>query len=349
MPALEGGSATAGVLTVWGERPSEEGLLEDDDWYDEYDDSGIEGIGVPRDEAAETGFDRAVLYGIYEANSWRSRISLAAADGESLRGAYGSELRYSPPGWQLELKQSCKGSGFSRPEAVAKVSRQGSVARANGRLGAKLAVRQESEGDGAATTNWSVIVSGRQGISAARIGSLYTVRQVQRVKSPAWRISAEWSLTSDDTVGWEYPWLWSDPQVKRWVGSAEGLLPVGPAGLGVRLTVAEAKNGRLNWSYPLFGPGRALTSQSHSALKAEALLAVEYGRGWRFLSEILVAEEVKHDESLRGSYFALMPSLERDLAKHVKLTVSAGWLRVQEYSGEHVEEIVQLLRLSISL
>ncbi|MGI6611212.1 MAG: hypothetical protein ACOX4G_11955 [Limnochordia bacterium] len=354
-----GGEVKAGVLVVAGQPPSEPEDNESD-WGDAADDEGGTGgeVDAPAAESARS-VERGVLYGTYQGGAWRLQGALAGAVEEEADGglclAQGVEARYASPGWRVELKQAYREAGYAKSDAPAKGMAQWSVTRANGRLGAKVSCRSDWADDAAASRTWVLSVGGRAGMSVTRLGALYTQYQVKRVKSPAWRVHLQWKVGEVGcSLPADYPWLWPDRAVQRWQGSVETLWPLGVAGgLGVRICVAEAKNGRLNWSYPLFGEGKALTMQSHSALKCEALWIREGGPGRRFLAELMYAEEVKHNltayESPRATYWAWRPSWERELAERVKLTLAAGVLMAQEYSGAHVEEVMHLLQLKIVL
>ena len=68
--------------------------------------------------------------------------------------------------------------------------------------------------------------------------------------------------------------------VTRWQVSLEARWPVGEnGGFGARLRLAEAKNGRLSWSYPLFSTGRVLSAQSHTGLRLETLYVKRFEQG----------------------------------------------------------------------
>jgi hypothetical protein len=359
--AASGVRGKAGALVVAGLPPPEP--EEDSDWNESLEDDVSDEEPVDGAQAGlQRGLERGVLFGTYQTGVWRLQGALAAAAVAEQAAAQGSlvlaqgmQVRYSPPGWRAEFRHSRKEAGYAKPDAVATEVVQWSVARANGRVGARLVLRQECESSKPPVDTWALSVSGRQGVSAAGIGSVYTLHQVSRAQGPAWRLHLQWHLgTEDQPALVEYPWIWSDLGVRRWQASIEARWPVGESGgLGARVCIAEAKNGRLSWSYPLFSAGRALSAQSHSGLRFEALLASGTEKGWRFLSELTVAEEVKHElasgELPRSTYWAWRPSWERELAEHVKLTLAAGVLMAQEYSGAHVEEVMQLLQLKIVL
>lgn len=359
--ASSGATSKAGALVVAGLPPpeSEEGS----DWEEGLEDEPPdEDPGRSGQAGLRRGFDRGVLHGTYQSGPWRLQGAVARAmateEAETSGGlvpAHGLQLRYSSPGWRCELRHSRKDAGYVKPGAAGKRTTQWSVTRANGRAGARLVWRQECEGAKPPVDTWALSVSGRPGISAAGVGSVYTLHQVRRARGSAWRLHVQWDAGKGvEPSQAEHPWLWGDLGVHRWQASLEVRWPVGKSGgLGARVCIAEAKNGRLSWSYPLCGSGRALSAQSHSGLRLEALMTSGTEEGWRFLSELVVAEEVKHElasgEFPRATYWAWQPSWERELAQHVTLRLAAGVLVAQEYNGAHVEETMQLLQLKIIL
>ncbi|NLN18568.1 MAG: hypothetical protein GX162_04730 [Firmicutes bacterium] len=300
-----------------------------------------------------------MIFGTYQNRTWRLQGAVAGAVPHEESGEQGQlawarsvQARYSPPGWRVEFRHSHRDVGFTK--SGAKDVTQLSVTRANGKVGARVMWRQESDRQKAQVDSWTLTIGGRPGISAAGIGSVYTLHQVQRAKGRAWRVHVQCQLESGDHPPSGYPWIWNNASVTRWQVSLEARWPVGEnGGFGARLRLAEAKNGRLSWSYPLFSTGRVLSAQSHTGLRLETLYVKRFEQGWRLLSELIVAEEVKHefdeDEFPRASYWAWRPSLERELSENVKLNVAVGVLMAQEYSGARVEEVMQLVQLRFSL
>ncbi|MGI6083178.1 MAG: hypothetical protein ACOYEP_09930 [Limnochordia bacterium] len=352
-----GVSTKAGALVIAGLPPPEP--EEESEWDEVTDEVEEDSANDPSQVGLQRGLERGVLFGTYQNGIWRLQGALAAAVSEEEPAAQGGlawaravQMRYSPPGWRVEFRHSHRAAGYTK--SGAKDVTQLSVTRANGKVGARILWRQESDQTKAPIDSWTLTVGGRPGISAAGIGSVYTLHQVQRAIGRAWRVHVQCQLEPGHHLNSGYPWIWDDASVARWQVSLEGRWPVGQnGGFGARLRLAEAKNGRLSWSYPLFSDGRALSAQSHSGLRLETLFVKSVEPGWRFLSELVVAEEVKHeygrDELPRASYWAWRPSVERQLSEHVKLTLALGVLMAEEYSGVRVEEMMQLVQLRFIL
>lgn len=373
-----------GVLGIW-HGADMDGPGEDDeececDWDDPLlcegcaDEGGSSGSGPKAEE--ESGVPvplvRAAAYGGWYGREWRVEGTLAGAsvadhDAGETQGralAHALLIRRDTPFSRIEAKEWRREAGFRKSGSPYQVRRECSVAVAARNLGGKVVARQDIEGEHPGKMTYSLSLAGRKGLSPARIASLYTHRQVERAKTPGWRVHGVWVLDTrslgSDTSHKEYPWLLPIPGMSRWVATLEALLPL-PAragdgftsgGIGVRVSVGESANGRMNWWYPRLAGGKALTSLSHSAARLEALLIRNVGKEWQVTSQLVFAEEVKHrisEELPRGVYWAWQSSVQKKLTEHVRVCVSFGWERLQEYSGNRGEEAVQGLRVVIDL